>query len=181
MKTQLHHLKMMIPVLFLVISCGPIKNLKTEVKSNEQTNFNAYRSYKFADELTYSEVYDNYSTENHRSLENAIHTQLKRKGLKETETPDLLVNFFVIDTKETKAITRATHRSRKYGGLTHLDTYLQNYEQGTLVVDIVDADKNELVWRGAATGVITGRQKDMPATIRKATRAILSKYPTARR
>lgn len=177
MRTQLNILTMIIPVFFLTIGCGPVKNMKTNARSNPQANFQAYKSYKFVDELTYSEVNDNHSTENRRAIENAVHKHLKRKGLAEAERPDLLINFFVIDTEESKTITRTTQRSRKYGGLTHTDTYLRNYERGTLIVDLVDMRKNELVWSGMATGVISGKQKDMNRTIRKAVKATLSKYP----
>ena len=34
------------------------------------------------------------------------------------------------------------------------DTYVREYDEGTLIIDIVDAGSNELVWRGAAQGEV---------------------------
>ena len=165
------------PLSLLVTGCNSIANLKTATEYDKSVNFADYGSYKFLNEGSYSDTFDNYSSENKRTIENAIHKRLKRKGLEETEIADLHVNFFVIDTHESKSITNTSYRNQKYGGMTHLDTYIKEYEQGTLIVDFVDVKSKKLVWRGVATGVITGKQKDMEKTINEAVNAVLSQYP----
>ncbi|UJH66591.1 DUF4136 domain-containing protein [Allomuricauda sp. SCSIO 65647] len=178
MKTRIiNWVVVIVPALLLMVSCNSIKNLQTVVEYDKEANFNSYSSYKFLNEVSVSDTHDNYSTENKRTFENSIHEQLKNKGLEETETPDLYINFFVLDSHESKSITRTTYRDQQYGGMTHLDTYIKEYEQGTLIIDIVDASTKNLVWRGLATGVITGKQEDMQKTIDEAVRAIVSKYP----
>ena len=178
MKNATHILILLISPLFLLATaCNSIANLKTATEYDKSVNFTDYVSYKFLNEVSYSDTFDNYSSQNKRTIENAIHKQLKRKGLEETEIADLHVNFFVIDTHESKSITNTSYRNQRYGGMTHLDTYIKEYEQGTLVVDFVDVKSKKLVWRGIATGVITGKQKDMENTIYEAVNAVVSQYP----
>ncbi len=178
MKTRnIYLIGILLPTLLILGSCNSIKNLKTAVEYDKQANFSTYESYKFDKELSYSDTHDNYSSQNQRTFENAIHDQLKKKGLEETETPNLHVNFFVVDTQESQSITHTSYRNQRYGGMAHVDTYIKEYELGTLVIDLVDVSANKLVWRGLANGIITGKQDDMEKTINEAVKAILSKYP----
>ena len=38
--------------------------------------------------------------------------------------------------------------------MVYSGTYVREYTQGTLVIDVVDAGKNALAWRGSATAEI---------------------------
>ena len=67
------------PLFLLVTACNSIANLKTATEYDKSVNFTDYVSYKFLNEVSYSDTFDNYSSENKRTIENAIHKQLKRK------------------------------------------------------------------------------------------------------
>ena len=164
----------------MLTNCKSITDLKTTSEFDKETNFTSYESFKFFDHISLSDVKDNYSSMNQRNIENAIHKQLKKKGFEETETPDLAVNFLVIDEHKSESITRTSYQEQAYGGLTHLDTYIKDYEQGTLIIDLIDIEKNSLVWRGLGTGVITGNQEDNEDVINEAVKAILSSFPPKR-
>lgn len=178
MKTKIFYLAaVIIPAVLLVTGCNSIANLKTTTEFDKNANFKSFDDYKFMAEVSYSDTFDNYSSENKRTFENAIHKALKSKGLEETETPDLFVNFFVVDEHKSESITETSYRPQQYGGMTHLDTYIKEYDQGTLVIDLIDSANKKLVWRGLATGVITGKQKDMEKTINEAVKAVMAKFP----
>ncbi len=177
MKTQTKIVTNILLVGLMLISCKSITDLKTTTEFDENANFASYKSYKFFDGISLSDTKDNYSSENRRSIENAIHKQLKKKGMNETETPDLAVNFLVIDQHKSESMTHTSYQEQHYGGLTHLDTYIKDYEQGTLIIDLVDIQQNNLVWRGLGTGVITGNQEDSEDITQEAVKKILSKYP----
>lgn len=163
--------------LIVAFSCNQIQDLAVHTEYAKGTDFKQFKSYKFMEELSYSDKSDNYSSENIRSMEIAIHDRMKAKGLEETETPDLLVNIYVVDQHKAKAITNTSYRGQKYGGLTHVDTYIKEYDQGTLVIDLVDADNNKLVWQGVAKGIIDENQANAQATINEAVAAVLANYP----
>ena len=62
-----------------------------------------------------------------------------------------------------------------YGGTT--DVY--QYDETTLVIDIYDAEKKEMVWRGAATGVVkeTTDQEEQQKNIDKVVTKMLEDFP----
>jgi len=65
------------------------------------------------------------------------------------------------------------------GGYVSSQTYLNQWKEGTLMIDIVDARKEQLVWRGMGTGAIDPdrslerKQDDMNDTARR----ILKDFP----
>ena len=88
-------------------------------------------------------------------LQGAIEKQLAMKGYERALSgdPDLLVHYHAsvsqkVDVYET---------DRQYG-YCYADCQPQvvDYEQGTLVVDIVDAKTSKVVWRGWAQDVMNG-------------------------
>jgi len=84
----------------------------------------------------------------------AVEAQLKAKGYLMAEgTPSFLVASYV--GKHTKIQVNdwgyGYGRGRWYGG-GGLDVY--EYEEGSLIVDIVDAKTRQLVWRGTATSIV---------------------------
>ena len=53
-----------------------------------------------------------------------------------------------------------------------------NYKEGTLIIDIMKPGKNDLVWRGYATGIITYETTDKPEeAINYAVGKIFKKFP----
>ncbi len=64
-----------------------------------------------------------------------------------------------------------------YGGYGQTDVY--QYDETTLVIDIADAAKKEMVWRGTVTGVVKdySNQEDMQENIDNVTEKMLSEFP----
>ncbi len=78
---------------------------------------------------------------------------LAAKGLtRSANSPDLLVNFYVGFNDRIDITSWGYFYGPFWGyywpGLGPYDVY--NYKEGTLVMDFVDAKKNEMVWRGVA-------------------------------
>jgi hypothetical protein len=89
----------------------------------------------------------------------AVEKQLAKKGLMLVDSgssPDLRVHYHANVTQRIDV--DATDRRYGYTTGSHPPEIIE-YEQGTLVVDVVDARTNRLVWRGwAQDGVITEDQ-----------------------
>ncbi|MDH3734125.1 MAG: DUF4136 domain-containing protein [Gemmatimonadota bacterium] len=68
------------------------------------------------------------------------------------------------------------------GGVWVSDTYVDEYTEGTLLVDVVDAERNELVWRGSAETRVDplAMPEDTAPVIRDAVQRILSDFPPDR-
>ncbi len=99
-------------------------------------------------------------------------------------TPDFRVGYHaaVEDKVDVRTINRASGYGPGWGagrGLMTSDTYVREYEQGTLILDVVDSRSNRLVWRGSAQAEVysysTPEQRE--ARIDDAVAQILERFP----
>jgi hypothetical protein len=117
----------------------------------------------------------------HQRLIRAIDTQLSAKGLQKIDAnPDLFVTYHGEST-EVVVLDRVGYYDGwyRYGGIGVSTTRARSYEQGTLVVDLVDAEANRLVWRGVAADTVAGSPDAQTRQIETATRQMFRRYPPA--
>jgi hypothetical protein len=115
-------------------------------------------------------------------LGDAIKENLNAKGYTLSENADFGIALFF--TKDTKTSIQSTggygygYGYRGYGGMGG-STYVSQYDEGTLVIDVVDMAKQELVWRGIGTGVISDNPsvEERTANINYAVTEILTQFP----
>ena len=85
-----------------------------------------------------------------RAVEAAVERELRRRGIERsiTGTPDLLIHYHANLSKRIEV----TRIDRTYDDHSRAESpsVIAEYEEGTLVLDIVDARRNTLVWRGWA-------------------------------
>ena len=124
-------------------------------------------------------------------IKNSIQDELREKGYsKVNEDPDFYV---VYHASIKRQITRTYidtwgyyypryHRyppHRRYPPGLWGSIYVEAYEEGTLVIDIIDAATNELAWRGAARGAV-GNRAMAREKIDEGVRVILEHFPPYR-
>ena len=114
-----------------------------------------------------------------RAIE-AVNRQLKAKGLRMTSVnPDFLIALH--GGKQTKLdITDWGYSYGRHGrfrGGPIIDVY--EYEEGTLILDFVDAQSKELIWRGKAQGEIDSHPtpEKQRKRINEAVSKILENFP----
>lgn len=133
---------------------------------------------------------EEYLSLNDKYLRQAITQELTARGLRESETPDLLVGFNISTKEKISSTTYPAgplgyygYRSRygyTYGLGYGSDTRVNQYTEGTLNIDVVDREQKQLVWEGVAVG----RLKDKPSENLKkevfdVVSAIFNKFPVA--
>ena len=100
----------------------------------------------------------------------AIEAELTAKGLTKSETnPDLVVVYHIAFDKETDISTFSSGYGGGYGPYGYgwgggwaggtTQTTVRDITIGTLVVDIADAAKKQMVWRGMATKQVDAQTK----------------------
>jgi hypothetical protein len=109
----------------------------------------------------------------HEHVRRALEMQLAARGFERTTggTPDLLVHYHA-------SVMQKLDIGAGDAGCD--DCQAQVYDQGTLVVDLIDAGTKRLVWRGWAEGSIDGvidNQVWMEARIDEAVARILEHLP----
>lgn len=157
-------------------SCSPF-----QVRSDyaETANFNSYKSYKLrVDDLKLNDI------DKDRVL-NEVSKQLQTKGLQPGENPDLIVNV-----KANHKKINDIQSSRPYGlygwggpfgwGVGMSRTWNTNYNEGALILDLIDARTQKLVWQGIGSGISVDSPKAKQKQIPEIVAEIMANYPSQR-
>ena len=119
-----------------------------------------------------------------RRVENAIRNHLEDKGYARSESADFRVNFHTI-TKDRTSVHDLGYgpapfgREPYFGDYSYGRLFIEKYEEGTLVIDIIDKKSNQLLWRGAHTRRLE-RTALSPLHAQAVVDAILLNFPPIR-
>jgi hypothetical protein len=104
----------------------------------------------------------------------AIDEQLRARGLEPTATgmADLRVRWSASTAQRAYAGDRGTAAGRPRGAGCG-DCGIDVFDEGTLVIDLVDAQTDRLLWRGWATAAIDGIVADQPRMERRLHEAVV--------
>src|SRR5687767_6597321 len=166
--------------------CATNRAPETRIDYDKKADFSVYRTYGFPKETGTDR--GGYSTLVTSYLKSSVGTAMEARGYKYSEDhPDLLVNFFSNTRERTE--TRPGGGSLGYGyygyrrGLYNAwplydDDRTVTYKVGTLNIDIVDAEKKQLVWEGVAEGRVSDEEMANPkVTINAVVTELMRQYP----
>lgn len=167
--------------------CATTSGPKTRIDYDKAADFSVYRTYGFPKETGTDR--GGYSTLVTSYLKSSMSTAMEARGYKYSEDhPDLLVNFFM-NTRERTEIRSSPNASLGYGyygyryGLYNAwplydEDRTVTYKVGTLNIDIVDAEKKQLVWEGVAEGRVSEEEMQNPkAAINGVVTELMRQYP----
>ncbi|GAA4445804.1 hypothetical protein GCM10023091_37880 [Ravibacter arvi] len=153
--------------------CSSARKVFVEHDYSYETNFRDYSTYTF---LECERDTNSLCTE----IYEAIRRQMQARGYKLTaEAPTLLVNYGIF------------YDNLRYQGYmqpvikTWVDTENDSFryepvkyalEKGTLIVSLIDASSDQVVWRGYASGIL-GAQINPNNYYRNVVRKIFDQYP----
>ncbi len=139
--------------LVCVMACTNI-NVKTDF--DQTADFSKFQTFSFSGmtDLNQSGVLSNSLTR--KRIETAVARELTKKGLRQVgldQDPDLLVHYWMgvkdkqrIDTTGPSMGAYGWHGRYGYGaGYSGVTTY--EYREGTLITDLIEPTKKQLVWR----------------------------------
>ncbi len=160
------------PLLLLALAVGPALAQKIDVEFDDSAVFERYKTFHIVDGQLNAKAAALNSELTKRKIENEIRKRLTEKGLMEVErNPDLNVRF-------TLGQARKTEVEAYPAGWRGLGTRRVRvaYTQGTLVINLRDTSRKELVWRSIAV-----EEKNDPIEISKhlddMVRKSIEKYP----
>ena len=100
-------------------------------------------------------------------LMRSVSREMASRGLKQSDSPDLLVDLFIttedrIDVRTSSSGMHSVHRSHwGRGCCTTWPTYrttVRQYTRGTLLIDLIDPAENAMVAEGAAQSRISSNE-----------------------
>lgn len=117
-----------------------------------------------------------------RRIEQAINRTLNARGLsKDCDKTDFRVTFNTVTRTRTEvtdlSVGPTPYRRYPYfgySGYNHID--VDQYEEGTFIIDIIDGTSNELVWRGAYTKRL-GWSAPSDEEVQEIVNEILAQFP----
>lgn len=166
-------------LVFVMTSCSSVK---VATDYDTKVDFNQYQTFAFykpgIDKATISDL-------DKKRIMRAIESELFNKGMKKSSKPDVLISIF------TKARERINVNENinawgfgfgwgwnpwMWGGAGRLN--VNQYTEGTLFVDIIDARKKELIWQGIGSGALAFENiQKREARIKEFVEEIMAKYP----
>lgn len=157
-------------------SCSPF-----QVQSDyaETANFNAYKTYRLRiDDLKLNDI------DKDRVL-NEVSKQLKAKGLQPGESPDLIVNIKANHKKINELQSTRPYGMYGWGGpfgwgVGVNRTWSSHYNEGSLILDLIDAKTQKLVWQGIGSGIAVDSPKSKQQQIPEIVAEIMANYPPQR-
>jgi hypothetical protein len=107
----------------------------------------------------------------------AIEKELSEKGYQRVTdiTPDFKVVYIL---RFQKKLDTSIYGYRYWPGTATREAYIQTkaYQEGSLIIDIIDKEENQLVWRGSAEGVLN-EGDDADELINTLVKEILEEFP----
>ena len=167
-----------LPLLLLALVVTSCSSVRVASDYDKNANFNEYKSFAFyktgIDKAEISDL-------DKRRILRAIETELLAKGFTKSENPDLLVSIF---TESREKINVYNNGWGPYGyGWGWSPWYWNNYHnvsrstEGVLYIDLIDANKKELIWQGQGTGYLTQNVDKKDERIGEFVNKIMEKYP----
>jgi hypothetical protein len=113
-------------------------------------------------------------------IHNSVQYEMEQRGLSLGDEPELLVVYH-IGTQEKIQVTDWGYRySDYYWGYGGRQIDVSQYTEGSLVIDLVDAESMNLVWRATGTGTVDKSQKspdEMQSRIDNIVNQIMKSFP----
>ncbi|WP_373055656.1 DUF4136 domain-containing protein [Zunongwangia sp. H14] len=146
---------------------------------DREANFGSYNTYAFfkpgIDKAEISDL-------DKKRILRAIEQEMNEKGFTKSENPDLLVSIFT-KTNENINIYQNNMPGWGYGWGWSPWYWGSGYNtvnrtsEGTLYIDLIDANEKELVWQGMGTAALAEKVDRKQERINEIVGKILVKYP----
>lgn len=160
----------------LVAGCGPSLQVKTDF--DHAVAFNQYRSFQMGEGKVIEKGTVTENTIVKDRVDRAVETGLETRGLVPAPPGDHadLIARFAVGVRTVKELEGVGYpMSVGMWGAYPTDFWVTEHPEGTLVLDLVDARSQKLVWRGYI--VAEGSGMADPAFLQKAVSKALEHFP----
>lgn len=182
MKTKATSYLLLMAILILA-ACSSGVNISSQYE--EDIDFSKYSTFRMLpiqhegnDRFEFSEV-------NQQVLKEAIVNELQSMSFSQNESnPDVMIHTTIGIEQRTQMRERTLQDGAYYMGQRNYswsasDSILVGYyDEGSLIVNMIDADKNQVVWHGTAQKALKNKPADdWEDRVRQAVADLFAKYP----
>jgi len=173
-----------------LLAAGGCTTPKVITDFDPSAEFSSFHTFAFSGltDLDQGGVLDNSLMR--KRVEEIVGRQLTAKGLRQVDVEDrsdLLVHFWV-SVKDKQRVEGAGMAAGPYGARygrgagfygSGITTY--EYEEGTLIVDLAESSKKELVWRATIVAIVRDNQEKNFELVNKGVAKAFEAYPPAKK
>lgn len=161
-------------------------------------DFTGLNTYRWYDDVHDTELadYRKYNSSDKR-VRTYIDRELKQKGYREAASgdPDFLVNYSISRKESMKVDNIAGYPSAGMHGGVGMGTYgsavsvgyssgpsVRTYKEGTVIIDVIDTTRDQVVWRTLAEGKLKGSlsHKEKDARASTVAKELMAEFPSSK-
>jgi hypothetical protein len=179
---------LLLAALLLAAGLGACASIDTSYDYDQSADFSGYRSWDFfpgGRELSGHPRLDTPFVD--ARIRDSLLRHMAARGFQKVEdrTPDFYVNYQLsVQQKISSSSANVHYGMGTYGswggvGIGTSSPMIRQYEEGTLVIDFVDAASRKLVWRGTGSGALASEPTPEETTrgIDRAVSKVLEQFP----
>ncbi|MES2653897.1 MAG: DUF4136 domain-containing protein [Bacteroidota bacterium] len=174
--------KKLVMLLLVGIVFARCSTLQTVSDYDKNVDFSGYKTYGFYDKGLEKLRLNNLDK---RRLMAAVETEMNTKGFTKSSTPDLLVNLVVVAKERADYYSPGFYGgwgwgrgwgwgSPFWGGGSG---YVNQYREGTIIIDFLDPAKKILFWHGRGVGFNLDSFNKREERLQVGVSEILAQYP----
>lgn len=163
-------------IIFLLTSCTSVRVASDYDKNVNFDTFKTFAFYKTG--IDKAEINDL----DKRRIMRAIESELLVKGFSKSSNPDILVSIFTKSREKINVYSNNGFGPYGYGWgwspwYWNNNRYTSSSTEGSLYIDLINANKKELVWQGIGRGYISENMSNKEERIKEFVSKIMEKYP----
>jgi Domain of unknown function (DUF4136) len=174
-------MKRMIVLWALLFTVSPGFADQIRVDYDHAAHFSVYKTYSWDDSAAPKQETQFPNQLMRERVAGYIEEALAARGLKHVPTGgDLLISYQIHVTQEPVYTTFSDGAGWGWDwgwGSSFSTTTVQTFDQGTLVIDMVDANQKKLVFQGTATQDISSKPAKNAKRLCKGVNEVFEKYP----
>ena len=170
----------LLPIVLVAIALTSCSSVKVAADYDKAVDFNNYKTFAFFKSgIDKAEISDL----DKRRILRAIESELMAKGFTKSENPDVLVSIFTKSNQRVDVYNNSWGAGAwgwggpRWGWGWNSQPNISTSTQGVLFVDLIDANKKELVWQGQGTGYLSKNVEKKEERIKEFVSKIMEKYP----
>lgn len=176
---------MLIALLIFSSACSVSPKIHSNI--SPVVDFSQYKTFGYFKHLDTDKRYESLLSQ---FLKQATTAEMTRRGFTYSDkNPDLLINFHTNIVNKLKihqsSVSMGYYDYRYdfyYGVWPGYQLDVDDYQQGTLNIDIVDRKQNKMIWEGIAIGRLTQDKLDhLQQTIQSTVSEIFTRFPVAKK
>jgi len=178
--------KTLLMLCTVILALSGCSSLRTASDYDKNVDFSGYKTYNFYDKGIARVRLNNLDK---RRLMAAVEAEMNAKGFTKSDKPDLLVNLVVVAREKTDVYGPAYYGGWGWGAgwgwrggwgspfWAGGPGYVNQYIEGTIIIDFLDPAKKILFWHGRGSGFNLDNLHKREERLYTGVREILAQYP----